>query len=46
MMIMEMIMILMVIMMKKPYDYADGTDDDNDHKKYSYPAAGPLAGLR
>ena len=26
--------------MTKPYDYADDTDDDNDHKNDSYTAAG------
>ena len=30
----------MMIMMTKPYDYADDTDDENDHKNDSYTAAG------
>ena len=29
-----------MIMMTKPYDYADDTDDDNDHKNDSYTTAG------
>ena len=33
-------MILMMILMTKPYDYADDTDDDNDHKNDSYTVAG------
>ena len=33
-------LILMMIMMTKPYDYADDTDDDNGHKNHSYTAAG------
>ena len=37
-------MILMVIMMTKPYDYDDDTDDDNDHKNDSYTAAGAAPG--
>ena len=37
-------MILMMIMMTKPYDYDDDTDDDNDHKNDSYTAAGAAPG--
>ena len=37
-------MILMVIKMTKPYDYADDTDDDHDHKNDSYTAAGAALG--
>ena len=29
----------MMMMMTKPYDYADDTDDDNNHKNDSYTAA-------
>ena len=31
---------LMMIVMTKPYDYADSTDDDHDHKNDNYTAAG------
>ena len=37
-------MILTMIMMTKPYDYADDTDDDNDQKNDSYTAAGGAPG--
>ena len=35
---------MIMIFMTKPYDYADDTDDANDHKNDSYTAdgAGPL----
>ena len=37
-------MILLMIRMTKPHNYADDTDDDNDQKNDSYTAAsaGPL----
>ena len=37
-----LMMTLMVIMMTKPYDYADDTDDANDHKNNSSTVAGLL----
>ena len=33
-----------MILMTKPYDYDDATDDDSDHKNYSYTAAGAAPG--
>ena len=39
-----MMMILMMIMMTKPYDYADDTDDCKVHKNDSYTAAGAAPG--
>ena len=38
--LMMIAMILLVIMMTKPYDYDDDTDDDHDHKNDSYTVAG------
>ena len=37
-------MILMTVMMTKPYDFNNGTDDDNDHKNYSCNTAGAAPG--
>ena len=34
----------MMIMMTKPYDYDNGTDDDHGHKNDNYTAAGAAPG--
>ena len=39
MMIQMMIMIILMIMMTEPYNYAEVTDDDNDHVSVSYTLA-------
>merc|ERR1712078_403253 len=37
-------MTTLMIMMLKPYDYVDDTDENNDHKNDSYTAAGAAPG--